>query len=494
MKKWIVLLCLLICAPLWAADNIQINEGTSGKMVATEETGGANYQKIKLIDSTAASTTPTGVAASPLQVSLANTAANATPVVVDLGANNDVTATLGAETTKVIGTVNIAAAQTVAAVTSITNAVAVTNAGITTIAGAVAGTEMQVDVLTMPSTAVTNAGITSIDGKITACNTGAVVLAAGTAEIGNVKNSGTFAVQAASTIADGADVTLGAKADNKSTATDTTAITIMSVLKQVSYMLQNPASRAVTNAGTFAVQAVCTNAGTFAVQAACTLAAETTKVIGTVNIAASQTIATTNAGTFAVQESGSALTALQVIDNFISGSRGLVTEDNSADIKTAVQLIDNTVATEGSAALTSGTQVYGKYDSTLPTAVDDGDAVNILTDKYGRALVGTDPNIVRVEYSHTDVSTAHEVIAASASNYVYITSFILSVDTASSYWFEDADAAAITGIMYLAANGGVSWTCAPGSPLKTKTVNKGLNIKSAGTGKVGITMTYYLAP
>ena len=46
---------------------------------------------------------------------------------------------------------------------------------------------------------------TSLDGKVTACNTGAVVLAAGTAEygklaagvaeIGNVKNSGTFAVQ-----------------------------------------------------------------------------------------------------------------------------------------------------------------------------------------------------------------------------------------------------------------------------------------------------------
>lgn len=39
--------------------------------------------------------------------------------------------------------------------------VAVTNAGITTIAGAVTGTEMQVDVLTMPSTAVTNSDITS---------------------------------------------------------------------------------------------------------------------------------------------------------------------------------------------------------------------------------------------------------------------------------------------------------------------------------------------
>jgi hypothetical protein len=69
---------------------------------------------------------------------------------------------------------------------------------------------------------------TSIDGKITACNTGAVVLTTSTAEIGNVKNSGTFATQA-------------------------------------------------------------------------TLAAETTKVIGTVNVAAAQTIAVTNAGTFATQ-------------------------------------------------------------------------------------------------------------------------------------------------------------------------------------------------
>lgn len=44
-----------------------------------------------------------------------------------------------------------------------------------------------------------------------------------------------------------------------------------------------------------------TNAGTFAVQAAATLAAETTKIIGTVNMAAGQTIAVTNTGTFAVQ-------------------------------------------------------------------------------------------------------------------------------------------------------------------------------------------------
>jgi hypothetical protein len=54
--------------------------------------------------------------------------------------------------------------------------------------------------------------------------------------------------------ADGSQVTIGAKADAKSTATDTTAITMMQVLKEISAMEQAPASRAVTNAGTFAVQ------------------------------------------------------------------------------------------------------------------------------------------------------------------------------------------------------------------------------------------------
>ena len=47
-------------------------------------------------------------------------------------------------------------------------------------------------------------------------------------------------------ITDGADVTQGAKADSKSDKTDNTAVTIMQVLKEISYMEQTPASRAVT--------------------------------------------------------------------------------------------------------------------------------------------------------------------------------------------------------------------------------------------------------
>jgi hypothetical protein len=49
--------------------------------------------------------------------------------------------------------------------------------------------------------------------------------------------------------ADGDFVTLGAKGDARSTATDTTAVTIMQVLKELSFMLQNPATTPVS--GTF---------------------------------------------------------------------------------------------------------------------------------------------------------------------------------------------------------------------------------------------------
>ena len=66
-----------------------------------------------------------------------------------------------------------------------------------------------------------------------------------------VDNAGTFPVQAAITaaaasIADAAIVTLGAKADAKSTATDATAITLMQVSKQISASVQALAAALTT--------------------------------------------------------------------------------------------------------------------------------------------------------------------------------------------------------------------------------------------------------
>jgi len=119
---------------------------------------------------------------------------------------------------------------------------------------AVTGTFWQatqpVSIASMPSTPVTGTfwqATQPVSGTVTANISGSI-------------SNTSFA----STIADGADVTLGAKADAKSTATDTTAISAMSVLKQISASVQAPPSQAVTNAGTFAVQSTpVTQADTF---------------------------------------------------------------------------------------------------------------------------------------------------------------------------------------------------------------------------------------
>lgn len=76
----------------------------SGKTVAAEDAGGGGvlYQQVKLIDATANSTTVTGVAANPLQVSLANTAANSTAVKVD---NSAVTQPVSGTVTANLGTI-----------------------------------------------------------------------------------------------------------------------------------------------------------------------------------------------------------------------------------------------------------------------------------------------------------------------------------------------------------------------------------------------------
>lgn len=99
-------------------------------------------------------------------------------------------------------------------------------------------------------------------------------------------------------------------------------------------------SHAVTNAGTFAVQAVCTNAGTFATQAVCT-----------------------NAGTFAVQVDGNALTALQLLDDTV--------------------FVDDAAFT----ATTSKVMMIGGQYQSSPNTLDDGDAGSILLDASHRIVL-----------------------------------------------------------------------------------------------------------
>lgn len=71
------------------ADNVLITQGV-GTTIAADDIGGVLHQRVKLSQGADGSATDVSSAA-PLNVTLANTGANATPVVVDLGANNDVT-------------------------------------------------------------------------------------------------------------------------------------------------------------------------------------------------------------------------------------------------------------------------------------------------------------------------------------------------------------------------------------------------------------------
>ena len=163
------------------------------------------------------------------------TMANSAPVVLSSDQSSvPVAATLGAETTKVIGVTRTADGSG-NLLTSTTNALDINiKSGNPTSITANAGTNLNTSALALES----GGNLATLAGTV------------GSSKVNVNISSGSIAnTSFASTIADGASVTLGAKADAKSTATDTTAVTIMQVLKEISYMEQNPASRAVTFTG-----------------------------------------------------------------------------------------------------------------------------------------------------------------------------------------------------------------------------------------------------
>lgn len=92
-------------------------------------------------------------------------------------------------------------------------------------------------------------------------------------------------------------------------------------------------------------------------------------------------------------------TAVEIIDNFISGTKGLVTEDNSLAIKTAVQVIDNFIS--GSRGL-----VTEDNSLSIKNAVQTID--NFISG--ARGLV-TEDNSLSIKNSSTDIKTAVEKIA-----------------------------------------------------------------------------------
>lgn len=235
--------------------------------------------------------------------------------------------------------------------------------------------------------------------------------------------SGTFwqATQPSS-IADGADVTLGAKADAKSTATDTTAVTIMQVIKEISAMEQAPASRAVTNAGTFAVQEATLDGAISGAKVAVKSADGDFVTLGAkTDAAATQTDGTAVSAISVLKEisakaqSPAALPANQSVN--VAQVNGVATTTGAGATGTGVQRVNDVASSATAAAVPASAAYTGGSDGT--------NLVGFFVDPCAGAAKTYSPvNIV--------TATTTRFAAPAASKKTYICSIVLVTAAANN--------------------------------------------------------------
>lgn len=277
------------------ADGVNITAG-SGVVIASDDIGGVQYQRVKISQGADGAAIDVSSAA-PLQVTLANTGANATPLVVDLGANNDVSLNAG---TNYVGKVRLTDGTTDGEVVPLAgyNAQAVaivdgSGAQITSFGGGVQYTEGDTDV-SITGTAImfeTNTG-TSALGTVSSTNPLPI-----SDNGGSLTVDGTF-WQATQPVS-------GTVTANAGTGTMAVSNTVLSV---VGGGTEATAQRVTIANDSTGVLSIDDNGGSITVDG-------TVAVSGTVTVASH---AVTNAGTFVVQENGAALTSLQLIDDTIA--------------------------------------------------------------------------------------------------------------------------------------------------------------------------------
>jgi len=306
---------------------------------------------------------------------------------------------------------------------------------------AIAGSEMQVDVVTLPGTVQADIGaiktaVQLIDNAISGSEMQVDVLtlpalATGTNEIGNVKNAGTFAVQ------------------EGNSAAMLTALQIMDDWDETNRAAVNLISGQVGVVGGTGVDA----ANVLRVS----LATDIALPAGTNTI-----------GKLAAND------GVDVGDVSVNSLPGTVASDITA-IKTATQLIDNAIS-----------------GSEMQTDVITQPARDRATDNVGVALqtdvLMADTTVLTPKFAVINASTSGDntLVAAVSAKKIRVLSYVIFAGAATTVRFESGAAGtALTGQMEVAANGGASVPFSPVGHFETA-VNTLLNLElSAGNNLDG---------
>jgi hypothetical protein len=299
-------------------------------------------------------------------------------------------------------------------------------------------TDTQIRATALPvsgTVAVTNAGITSIDGKITACNTGAVVVSSGA-----ITETNSAAIKTAVEVIDNA---------------------IAGTEMQVDVVGALPAGTALL--GKVGIDQATANANEVVVKS------------GTVTAVTSITnaVAVTNAGITSIDGKVTACNTGAVVV-----SSGAITETNSGSIKTAVETIDNAI---------SGSEMQVDVVAALPAGTNNIGDVDVLSFASGKT-------ILRAVISGA-TSGDNTIVAADATKKIKVLSLFLVAATAVTVRFESAAAGtALTGVMSIGATGGFVLP-APADPTNhwfETSANQLLNMELGGAVQVSGAITYYL--
>jgi hypothetical protein len=567
------------------ADNVNITAG-AGTVVATDQCGTDHYQRIKLTDGTADSTTPInvdiGVKANALRIAPANDITDGTYIGdikfgealatvttvstvtnlaqmggaaiamnegvlaagvqrVTLATNDDAVAhlaTIAGDTTNIETAIQILDDWDDANYCNVNLNVAGTDvaAGEGTISAQTQRVTIATDDDGVAYLATIAGDTTSIDGKITACNTGAVVLAAsdGT-DIGNVD---------VASIVPGTGATNLGKAEDAGHASGDVGVMVLSVRDDApsaakaaegdyTPLLTNATGHLYAIDPTANALATTTNSSLGATDAALVdagavgsissklrrlttdtgvIAGDTTSIDGKITacntgavVLSSGTVTTVSTVTNLSQLGGTAISMNEGTLDAGCQRVTLATDDDgvahlatiagdTTNIETAIQIIDDWDATHDSAASADGPQMMAAYDSTKPTAIGDGDAVRVLADSYGRLLHGVEPQRFQAVFDSADATGEGEVVKASAaSTVIVVQSYVISSDVEGWIKLQDEASTALTGKFWLKAGGGVAITLPENAPIVLGT-DKDLEVICEAAGNVSVSVTGYTIP